>query len=168
MLRSALSHRHALRAALGALAIALLAYGLFKPAAAGRRTAPALPAHVAAGAPVTLAKLRGHATAVVFFASWCDGCHREGAAVARFANSVAGRGRVIAIDTSDGGDWRGFLSRYGWRFPVFRDANGLLSDSYDVHGLPTTVIIDPRGRIASSSAGAQTVAGLTSELAAAS
>jgi peroxiredoxin len=167
MLTRVLSHRLALRMALGALALALLAYGLLKHSPA-RPDAPALPAHVAAGAPVTLAKLRGHAAAVVFFASWCDGCHKEGAAVARFAASSAGRGRVIAVDTSDGGNWRGFLREYGWRFPVFRDANGLLGDGYEVHGLPTTVIIDPKGRIASSSAGAQTVAGLTSELAAAS
>jgi peroxiredoxin len=166
MLGRPLSHRLALRLALGALALALLGYGLLKHSG-GLRAAPALPAHVAAGAPVTLAKLRGHAAAVVFFASWCDGCHKEGAAVARFAASPAGRGRVIAIDTSDGGNWRGFVREYGWRFPVFRDSDGLLSDGYEVHALPTTVIIDRQGRIASSSAGAQSVAGLTRELAAA-
>jgi thiol-disulfide isomerase/thioredoxin len=167
MLQRVLGNRLALRGALAALALALLAYGLLRHSPA-RRVAPALPAHVVAGAPVTLSELRGHAAAVVFFASWCDGCRKEGPAVARFAASAAGRGRVIAVDTSDGGNWRGFLREYAWRFPVFRDGNGLLSDGYEVHALPTTVIIDPKGRIASLSAGAQTVAGLSRELAAAS
>lgn len=163
MIARVLSHRLALRLALAALALALVAYGLLKPAATHRR-APALPAHVASGAPVSLAKLRGHAAAVVFFASWCDGCHAEAHAVARFAASAAGRGRVIAVDTSDGGPWRAFLTHYGWRFPVFRDANGLLGDAYGVRDLPTTVIIDSRGRIAASSSGVQTVASLRAEL----
>ena len=163
MIARLLSHRLALRLALAALALALVAYGLFKPAASHRK-APALPSQVATGPAVTLADLRGHAAAVVFFASWCDGCHKEAHAVARFAASRLGRGHVIAIDTSDGGPWRGFLQRYGWRFPIFRDRNGLLSDAYGVHALPTTVIVDARGRIAASSSGVQTFAGLTAEI----
>jgi len=157
-----LSHRLALRLALAALALALVAYGLFKPAASHRR-APALPAQVATGPSVSLADLRGHAAAVVFFASWCNPCREEAHAVADFAATKLGRGHVIAVDTTDGGNWRGFIRRYGWRFPVFRDRDGLLGDSYGVHTLPTTVIIDARGRIAASSSGVQTVAGLAAE-----
>ncbi len=56
------------------------------------------------------------------------------------------------------------MRQHGWRFPVFRDTNGLLSDAYGVHGLPTTVIIDSSGRIATSTASVQTVADLRAEL----
>lgn len=162
-----LNHRLALRLALGALALALLAYGVLKHASTARRHAPALPAHVLAGRPVTLAQLRGHAAVVVFFATWCSDCHAEAAAVERFARTPAGRGRVIAVDYSDGGPWRGFVHKYGWSFPVFGDRNGRLGEAFRIHALPTTVTIDPKGRIASTTAAVQTVASLKSALAAA-
>lgn len=168
MLERVLSHRLALRVALGALALALLAYGVLKQAPSARRKAPALPAQVLAGAPVSTAALRGHAVAVVFFATWCGDCHQEAPAVSRFAATAAGHGRVIAVDYSDGGDWRSFLRAYHWSFPVFADRNGTLGAAFRIEALPTTVIIDPSGRIAQTSARVQTVASLTSELQAAS
>ena len=167
MPRRVLSHRLALRLALGAVALALLAYGVLKQAPSARRKAPSLPAHALAGTSVTLAQLRGHATAVVFFATWCGDCHREAAAVARFARTPAGRGRVIAVDYSDGGPWRSFLRDYRWSFPVFPDPNGTLGNAFGIDALPTTVIIDPRGRIAETTARVQTVSSLAGELAAA-
>lgn len=164
-----LSHRRALRASLGALALALLAYGLLTHASKARRPAPPLPARaLLAGGPVTLAQLHGHAAAIVFFATWCGDCHREAAAVARFARSSAGRGRVIAVDYSDAGSWRSFVHQYGWSFPVFGDPDGRLGDAYRIEALPSTVIIDSRGRIAQTSARVQTVASLAGELRAAS
>ena len=69
---------------------------------------------------MTLAELRGHPAAVVFWASWCTDCHVEASAVERFARSAAGRGRVVGVDYDDGGDWRAFLRTHGWRFPVAR------------------------------------------------
>jgi len=168
ILKAVLSHRLALRAVLGALALALLAYGVLVQAPSSRRTAPPLPARSLSGVPVTLARLRGHAAAVVFFATWCGDCHKEAAAVARFARSELGRGRVIAVDYSDGGDWRAFVRDYDWSFPVFGDRNGTLGEAYRIEALPTTVIIDAKGRIVQTSARVQTVASLTSELAAAS
>jgi thiol-disulfide isomerase/thioredoxin len=167
MPKRVLSHRLALRVALGALGLALLAFGVIKPASTTRRKAPALPAHVIAGTPVTLAQLHGHATAVVFFATWCGDCHKEAAAVERFARSAGGRGRVIAVDYSDAGPWRKFLHDYRWSFPVFPDPNGTLGAAFDIRALPTTVIIDPKGRIAQTTARVQTQASLAGELSAA-
>ncbi len=167
MLARLATHRNALRVALAALLIAGLAYGLLAHPSTARRLAPALPSHALRGTPTTLADLRGRTAVVVFFASWCTDCKREARAVARFARSPAGRGRVVAIDYDDGGDWRAFLSTYGWSFPVLADDSGAVGSAFHISVLPTTVFIDPRGRIASSSAGAQTVASLTRGLAAA-
>jgi peroxiredoxin len=166
MARRALSHRLALRLALGALALALLALGVLDRAPA-HRPAPALPARTLSGSAVTLAQLRGHAAAVVFFASWCTDCHREAAAVARFARSPAGRGRVVAVDYSDGGSWQQFVRQYGWSFPVFADPDGKVGDAYGIHALPSTVILSPSGRIVATSAARQTVASLRRAVAAA-
>jgi cytochrome c biogenesis protein CcmG, thiol:disulfide interchange protein DsbE len=165
MRRRPLNRRFVLLVGLGALAVALVAFGVLRPASTKPREAPALPARTLAGKPVTLAGLRGHSTAVVFWASWCGDCHVEAAAVERFARSAAGRGRVIGVDYSDGGDWRKFLHEYDWSFPVFGDPDGTLGAAFGIHALPTTVVLDARGRIVSSSAAVQTVSSLTRALA---
>ena len=116
---------------------------------------------------MTLADLRGHAAALVFWAAWCDNCHVEAPSVARFARSAGGRGHVVGVDSSDGDNWRAFLRTYHWTFPVLADADGIASSAYGLVGLPATVILDPRGRIASIHYGVQTLASLSSELAAA-
>ena len=164
--RGQLSTRRAIRLSVGVVAIVLLGFGILGRAPT-RKNAPPLPVTHLAGTAVTLGELRGHPLAVVFWASWCTDCHREAAAVARFSSSAAGRGRVVTIDYQDGGDWRGFLSRYGWHMPVFQDRNGYTGDAYGIIGLPATVFIDAKGRIVSTSTGTQTVSTLSRSLAAA-
>jgi thiol-disulfide isomerase/thioredoxin len=164
-----MSRRLALRALIAVAAIAALGYGLLgRSSLAGRRAAPALPAKLLRGPRVTLASLRGRSAVVIFWASWCTDCHAEAASVERFARSPAGRGRVVGIDYSDAGPWRGFLRRYGWTFPVYADPNGYTLDAYGVSvGLPAAVVLDSHGRIVQTSHRIQTVALLRSELAAA-
>jgi thiol-disulfide isomerase/thioredoxin len=161
------THRFALRVALGALLVAGLAYGVLAHPSTSRRVAPALPSRALSGRPTTLADLRGRAAVVVFFASWCTDCRREAAAVARFARSSAGRGRVVAVDYDDGSNWRAFVHGYGWSFPVLDDSSGETGAAYRIPFLPTVVFLDQRGRIVSSSSVPQTVASLERGLSAA-
>jgi len=160
MLARPATHRHALRIALAGLLVALLAYGLLAHATTTRRLAPALPRQSLNGRSTTLAALHGHSAVVVFFASWCIPCRAEAPAVARFAGSRAGRGRVVAIDYDDGGGWRAFLRRYGWDFPVLDDSSGVSGAAFRIPDLPTVVFLDAGGRIASMSFGPQTVGSL--------
>jgi cytochrome c biogenesis protein CcmG, thiol:disulfide interchange protein DsbE len=153
--------------ALAAVALVLVA-GVFKHAPAKDRRAPSLHTRAVAGSPsITLAQLRGHTVAVVFFASWCGDCHKEAAAVARFAATPAGSGHVVAVDYSDGGNWRGFLQEYGWRFPVFADRNGTIGDAFHIDALPTTVFLNAQGVIVATSESVQSVSSLKRALAAA-
>jgi thiol-disulfide isomerase/thioredoxin len=64
-----------------------------------------------------------HAALVLFWASDCEACQREAAAVERFARSPAGRGRIVGIDygESESGAPRAFVRRYGWSFPNLVD-----------------------------------------------
>lgn len=167
MLARLITHRLALRVALGTLILAVLAYGLLAHPPKARRLAPHLPTHTLSGTPTTLAALHGHAAVVVFFASWCPDCKREAPAVARFARSPAGRGRVVAIDYADGGGWRAFLHRYRWSFPVLDDSSGEVGAAFRIPFLPTVVFLDADGRIVSTSSVTQTVATLTRGLSAA-
>ena len=106
----------------------------------------------------TLATLRGQPAAVNFWASWCEPCRHEAPELERLARSLDGRARLVGVDWSDGlASARSFLREYGWSFPVLRDSSGTVGVRYGVIGLPTTFILDSRGRIVSTLRGPQTV-----------
>jgi cytochrome c biogenesis protein CcmG, thiol:disulfide interchange protein DsbE len=167
-----MSHRrlYTLGGSVSALvAVAVLAlFGLSSaPQPKGGRLAPALPHEALSGAPVTLAdlgaKVHGRPTLVVFWASWCTSCAQEAPALERFYRSAEGHGRLVAVDWSDPrtAAARAFVRRYGWTFPVLRDAEGFVGNDYDLGpGLPATFVIDSDGRIREELHGPQSVASL--------
>ena len=138
--------------AAGALA-ALAVFGL----ASGRsstlgRGAPALPRERLAGAPATLADLSagagGRPALIVFWASWCEPCAREAPALERLSRSAQARGRVVGIDWSDSlSGARAFIRRHEWTFSNLRDGDGSVGSAYRLRGLPTSFVLDARGRI---------------------
>jgi thiol-disulfide isomerase/thioredoxin len=181
-------------AGLAVLAV-LLAVGLAGKHGANDRPAPALPAGALAGRPVTLAALLGggagasgaglggsreargragathrHAALVIFWASWCEPCQHEAPAVERFAQSAAGRGRVVGVDygESELSGPRAFVHRYRWTIPVLLDPDARAGEAYGVTSLPNIFAIDARGRIVRTLRGPQTEQSLTQALAAAS
>jgi cytochrome c biogenesis protein CcmG/thiol:disulfide interchange protein DsbE len=150
-----------------ALLIALLVIGLSGQGGAADRLAPALPRVALAGRAVTLTALLGgggprHAVLVIFWASWCEPCQHEAPAVERFALSPAGRGRVVGVDygESELGEPRSFLRRYRWSFPNLSDPDGHAGEAYGLTGLPSTFVIDARGRIRAALRGPQTAQSL--------
>ena len=183
-----------------AILAALLAVGLAGKNGANDRPAPALPTGALAGPPVTLAALLGggagasgagasgarpdgsrlargragathrHAALVIFWASWCEPCQHEAPAVERFAQSAAGRGRVVGVDygESELSGPRAFVHRYGWTIPVLLDPDARAGEAYGVTSLPNTFAIDARGRIVRTLRGPQTEQSLAQALAAAS
>ncbi len=136
------------------------------------RPAPALPREALVGQPITLSRLlagaHGRPALVVFWASWCDACAQEAPALARFAQSAVGRGRIVGVDWSDPqtGSARAFVGRYRWTFPTLRDGEGLVGYAYRLINLPTTFVIDTHGRIRQVLRGAQTERSLSAALAA--
>ncbi len=162
-----------LRAAGIALAVAAVAalavFGLAGSRGASGRTAPPLPRERLAGEPVTLGSLLagGRPSLVVFWASWCGPCEHEAPAIERFARG-AGRGRIVGVDWSDArAGARAFIARYGWSFPNLRDAEGTVGNAYRLANLPTTFVLDGRGRIRAALTGPQDEASLARALAAA-
>jgi cytochrome c biogenesis protein CcmG/thiol:disulfide interchange protein DsbE len=156
--------------ALVALAV-LLFVGLAPDGGATDRPAPALPRVLLAGRPVTLDSLLGapgsrHAALVVFWASWCEPCQHEAPAVERFALSPTGRGRIVGVDygESELALPRSFLRRYHWTFPNLSDPDAHAGEAYGLTGLPSTFVIDARGRIRAALRGPQTVQSLARAL----
>jgi thiol-disulfide isomerase/thioredoxin len=149
-------------AALAAAAIvALIVFGLApsKKTAVGRK-APALPGERLGGADVTLGRLLasagGRPAAVVFWASWCGPCASEAPALQAFSQTPQGRGRIVGVDWSDARPAAlAFIRRFRWTFPTVRDGEGLVGNKYEMTGLPTTFVLDGRGRIALTLRGPQ-------------
>jgi len=151
---------------------ALIVFGLSSSGGPTGRRAPALPRERLAGAPVTLrqalASARGRPTLVTFWASWCEPCGREAPALEHFSQTPEGRGRLIGVDWSDGlSGARGFVAKHGWTFPVLRDAEGTVGNDYGLTVLPTTFVLDARGRIREVLRGPQTRASLARAMASA-
>jgi cytochrome c biogenesis protein CcmG, thiol:disulfide interchange protein DsbE len=125
------------------------------------KPAPALPPAALQPPKETLARLRGKPVLVNFWASWCDPCRKEAPELERLDRSLHGAARLVGIDYTDREDAaRSYLRRYGWTFPVLSDPNGVYGARYGLIGLPTTVVLDSRGRIVGTLRGPQTVASL--------
>lgn len=118
---------------------------------ADRALAPAfsLP-NLRGGRDITLARYAGRPVVINFWASWCEPCKRETPAVAAFARENPAM-PVLGIAVSDApGDSRRFAERMNVDFDLASDRSAKTSDAYSVTGLPVTVLVDDRGRVAST------------------
>jgi len=112
------------------------------------RAAPALPTTVLQQPGMTLTALRGKPAVVHFWASWCGPCTKEAPHIAALSGALGTRAALVGVDWSDNGaDARQFLRRHHWTFPVLEDKGGTVGERYGIAGLPTTFIVDARGRI---------------------
>jgi cytochrome c biogenesis protein CcmG, thiol:disulfide interchange protein DsbE len=150
-------------AAIAVLAIVGLAS---KHSPAAGRPAPALPSEHLAGPPAPAFAANGRSKVVVFWASWCEPCGQEAHAVQRVAQSAVGQDRVIGVDWNDAlSGARSFIRTHAWTFANVRDGEGTVGGAYRLTGLPTTFVVDARGRIRATLVGPQSQASLTRALA---
>lgn len=96
--------------------------------------------------------LRGRVLLLDFWSITCPPCLRSlpelNRLVKRFADEPV---TVLGIHTQGGPRWHGAVAAetadMKLRFPVLLDAGSLVSDRYKIRVLPTTVLVDRRGRI---------------------
>jgi thiol-disulfide isomerase/thioredoxin len=148
-----------LAAAAGLAAFIIFGLASQRSASVGHQ-APALPREHLAGPPASLASLltaaAGHPALVVFWASWCGPCAREAPALERVSLSPLGHNRMVGVDWSDAlAGARSFIRRYSWTFSNLRDSEGTVGNDYHLTDLPTTFVLDARGRIRAELRGPQ-------------
>jgi cytochrome c biogenesis protein CcmG/thiol:disulfide interchange protein DsbE len=120
------------------------------------RAAPPLPSKALHPPGIDLAALRGKPALVDFFASWCEPCAEEAPTLRELSASVAGKATVVAVDWDDAGDAaRAFVRKHRWTFPVLADTSGAAGEEYGLIGLPTSFVLDSRGRIVATFRGPQ-------------
>ena len=97
---------------------------------------------------VRLADYRGQPVVLNFWASWCVPCRREMPRLAAAARRLEGRVAFVGVNYKDSReDALPFVRETGVGYPSAVDRDGSLGGRYGVYGIPTTLFIDPDGRI---------------------
>ncbi|WP_165984972.1 TlpA disulfide reductase family protein [Streptomyces sp. YIM 98790] len=107
------------------------------------------------GEPLALSDHRGSVVLLNVWGSWCEPCKAEAPHLQRAFDRTRDKGvQFLGINTRDlsPGPAREFERRYGITYPSFYDPEGRLVLRFDGHllpqAIPSTVVIDRRGRIA--------------------
>ncbi len=99
---------------------------------------------------------RGEVVAINLWATWCGPCRDEIPALVRLVRELGPRGFAVVGVSLDSGDReakvREFGNRYGVSYPIaFPDAMSQMSAGLE--GIPTTLLVDRRGRVAKTYVG---------------
>ncbi len=130
------------------------------PAGVAGQAAPVIALRDDRGAPVSLDRYRGKVVLMNLWASWCPPCRAELPDLQQLWTEDAARGLVVVgVDQGESASRaRSFAAALRLRFPIWIDADQAYGRAYAALGLPTTVIVDRRGVVASGFDGALTYA----------
>jgi peroxiredoxin len=161
--------RYLLAAVVGIVIVAIVfaAYGAtgmragaFGPTALAGAPAQSFEVTRIDGASDALDRYRGHVVLMNLWASWCTPCREEMPDLERLFVAERGHGLVVlGIDQGESRDAAaGFARTHSVTFPILLDQDQRYGRAYAAVGLPTTIIVDPDGRIAKGVDGALTLA----------
>jgi peroxiredoxin len=137
-------------ARVSALVVCLTLSALATAASVGPGTpAPAFQLPAAAGSPVGLADLKGQVVLINFWASWCGPCRQEMPVLEQMYRKYKAAGfTLLGVNVEPkSNDAVGFLKSTPVSFPILFDTDSKVSTLYEVSGMPSTVIVDRKGKV---------------------
>lgn len=94
---------------------------------------------------VTFNDFKGKVVMVNFWASWCEACMSEMPSIQKLYDTLKGEGlEVIAVNVDENPDRvvPQIVKKLNLSFPIFTDADGGLSQAFEVSAIPLTIVAD--------------------------
>ncbi|MEA2749928.1 MAG: hypothetical protein QOI41_4071 [Myxococcales bacterium] len=99
-----------------------------------------------AGAPSSIAQLRGRVVLVDFWASWCGPCRMLAPRLSALKEKFGAQGlTVVGITTDEAEKAAVFAEKHQMRYGIVVDKDGDTSRAYGVSALPTMLLVDKKG-----------------------
>jgi len=98
---------------------------------------------------IRLTDLRGKVVFLNFWATWCEPCREEMPSMERLHRAYKDRGLAvvaISLDSQGASVVNPFVKRFGLSFPVGLDPKMAVRETYGVWAVPSTFIIDRKGK----------------------
>lgn len=114
------------------------------------------------GQQIKLSTYKGRVVLIHFWATWCPICTFE-------QNSIEAISKdkdiiTVAMNSGEAMEIQNFMDKNKLSFPVIIDEDGLLAQRYGVNGVPTSIIVNPKGVIEYTEIGYTTNWGLRARL----
>ena len=102
-----------------------------------------------AGGKVGLAQLRGQVVMINFWASWCGPCRQEMPLLDKMYKKYRPLGfTLVGVNVEpDAAGADGYLKTTPVTYPILLDRDNKVSALYDVSAMPSSVIVDRKGRV---------------------
>ena len=110
------------------------------------------------GKLVQWSDLRGQPVLLNIWATWCYPCRAEMPSLHMLYQTYHDRGLevlAVAVDTRGKEVVAPFVRAYRLTFPVLLDPQNMLGARLQIHGIPTTYLLDKRGRLVGFEVGAR-------------
>jgi thiol-disulfide isomerase/thioredoxin len=123
--------------------------GQFVPASPPRQ-APQVSFSDATGASTNLSDFAGKPVLLNLWATWCAPCRREMPSLERLQARLGDKITVLAVSEDIGGNKAvaPFIAKFGLKaVKTYLDPKSTLTQAFNVDGLPTSFLIDRRGRV---------------------
>ncbi|MDP1864664.1 MAG: TlpA disulfide reductase family protein [Thiobacillus sp.] len=121
------------------------------------KPAPALKLNDMRGAAHDLSQLKGRVVLINFWATWCPPCRREMPSMERLTQQLKGEAfSVLAVNVGESvNDIELFTSQLDadLSFPILLDRSSQSMQSWKISGLPTTYLVDKKGRVVAGAIG---------------
>lgn len=102
------------------------------------------------GKPVSLADHKGKTIFLNFWAVRCPPCREEMPSMQKLHEKLGGKDLIIlavALDEEGKAKVKPFIEKGGYTFKILLDPEGRVASKYNVWNIPTTFIIDKKGKV---------------------